>query len=153
MNQQYLKKLANALVNKKREKRAALWDKLLRLGKLSPDSVRRIVSAASDGPTAVKQRVMAQLKKIFHMKGHDPGGAISVVSRGRNLQNEAIGAFRQAQAPAKPYAPMEGILERLAELKKAKGKTAPSSQLDKGVFKKQHRGYDPKTDPWGNRRF
>jgi hypothetical protein len=152
MNQQYLTKLANALVNKKREKRAALWDKLLRLGKLSPDSVRRIVSAASDAPGHRWQQ-WQKLKKIFHMKGHDPGGAISVVSRGRNLQNEAIGAFRQAQAPAKPYAPMEGILERLAELKKAKGKTAPSSQLDKGVFKKQHRGTDPKTDPWGNRRF
>ncbi len=179
MNQQYLTKLATTLV-KKREKRAALWDKLIRTGQLSGKSLETIFQRAlfpggrpsisnlsqKGGIEAVKpwfsssfQRVPDKVDEIVKMFPHrsptkqrSVGWLHNLLSRSKGymsyaphtpairksttaVQGDLVRMLRQLNQPAKPYAPMEGILKQLAELKKAKGKMAPSSKLNKARFK------------------
>ena len=122
MNQQHLTKLANALVEK-REKRAALWDKLLRTGQLSENAIYRIWNSLT---SPAKDKIWLLPPTKPNAVGHTTATRSSLVK-----------ALREGQGPAKPYAPMSDILERLAELKKSRGRMAPSSKLDKGLFKEK----------------
>ena len=70
MNQQHLTKLANALV-KQREKRAALWDKLLRAGKLSENAIGRILGQFSDKALFDKVK-WPGTKRLANVLGQSP---------------------------------------------------------------------------------
>ena len=163
MNQQYLTKLANVLVKKREKhasfkKRAALWDKLLRSGQLSPKSVRKLFamipgtkitdtghhSLSSLFPRTIpaSRRGSGLLSRVTPAQ-RVPGASVSEISglrfSGPERLDDIVRQMRKLIAPAEPYSPMAGILKRLAEMRKAKGKLAPSSKLDKGLFKSMSR--------------
>ena len=155
MNQQYLTKLANVIVKKREKhasfkKRAALWDKLLRSGQLSEKAIQRLFAMGGSGRLAslfpktipASRRGSGLLSRVTPAQ-RVPGAAAGEISGlrfdGPQMRDDIVRQMRKLIAPAEPYSPMAGILKRLAEMKKAKGKLAPSSQLDKGLFKSMNR--------------
>ena len=155
MNQQYLTKLANVIVKKREKhasfkKRAALWDKLLRSGQLSEKAIQRLFAMGGSGRLAslfpktipASRRGSGLLSRVTPAQ-RVPGAAAGEISGlrfdGPQMRDDIVRQMRKLIAPAEPYSPMAGILKRLAEMKKAKGKLAPSSKLDKGLFKSMSR--------------
>jgi hypothetical protein len=125
------------------EKEAALWNKLLRTGQLNFSSLVRLLKGTHGEDVAMGKVI--RMGKPFPFKGGPSvsttlpktftGTTITSPSLVKKLQDDVIRAIRKAQTPAKPYAPMNDILKQLAKTRKAKGKMAPSSMLDKDLFR------------------
>lgn len=158
MNPQHLTKLANALVEK-REKRAALWDKLLRTGQLSSDSIARIVKSldpkkmqpiASSGQPWVgrlkgfgsperrlaahfphtKRRLFGRSTKTVPAKRQGYWSLGEWNDFSKDFFDDIIRGLRKGKIPAKRYAPMNDILKQLK-----KPALPRSSMLDKDLFR------------------
>ncbi len=148
---------------KKSEKRAALWDKLLRSGQLSEKAIAKIYNTLEFKPRA---RPWGQRKATLGDGDGDmragnrsffprtipekrTGGFLGFggttepariepgLTRTRGQRDEVIRGLRKGQTTGKPYAPMSDILKQLAASKAAQKASRGSSKLDKKMFKKE----------------
>jgi hypothetical protein len=151
---------------KKSEKRAALWDKLLRTGQLSEEALTKIYKSLDFGskggprtatfgydsglgpdyveragfPLAVPEKTTGGF--LGFGRSTEPAHVLSPrpeLTRGR--QDGILRDLRKGQTTGKPYAPMSDILKQLAASKASQKASRGSSKLDKKMFKK-NRGRD-----------
>jgi len=111
------------------EKRAALWDKLLRSGKLGAASIEKLLRSSPKLRHSFSAR-----RSISRLGEGVPQGDLSQAPQStvrdyNNLTSIFKNLRKEFASPAKPVGtPMSKLKEQAKGMRKAKGKTAPSSR-------------------------